>query len=132
MIGHTIILAGAEQRNLAEKLVRSAPPGATVKIMPAKRTLSQNALLWAMLTDLSVQAPEGRKHTPEVWKGLCMHAAGHEVQWAPGLSGQPFPVGFRSSRMTKQQMADLIDWISAYGAEHGVKFHIPEAMEANL
>lgn len=131
MNGHTIILAGESQRNLAERMVRSAPPGAIVKIEPAKRTLSQNAMLWAMLSDVSRQQPQGRKHTPDMWKAIFMKAAGHEVQFMHGIDGEPFPVGFRSSRMTKQQMADLIDWISAYGAEHGVKFHVPETMEEN-
>lgn len=119
MPGQTVILVGEPQRTLAERLVRQAPDGAIVRVEPPKRTLDQNALL----SDLSRQKPQGREHSPDVWKGLCMAAAGHEVQWMPGLDGQPFPAGFRSSRMTKRQMADLIDWISAYGAEHGVKCH---------
>lgn len=83
-----------------------------------------------MLTDISRQCPEGRHYTPETWKALFMHACGHEVQFIPGLSGDPFPVGFRSSKLDKRQMAELIEWISAYGAEHGVKFHAPKTMEA--
>jgi len=126
MPGQTIILAGDTQRNLAERLVRQAPAGAVVKVEPPRRTLDQNALLWAMLSDLSRQKPQGREHSPDVWKGLCMAAAGHEVQWLPGLDGQPFPAGFRTSRMSKQQMRDLIDWIFAFGAEHDVKFHYRE------
>lgn len=124
MTGQTIILAGAAQRNLAERIVRQAPAGAVVTVKPPRRTTDQNALMWAMLSDLSRQMPEGRKHTPDVWKGLVMHAAGHEVQWMDGLAGEPFPAGFRTSRLTRKQMADLIDWVSAYGAEHGVKFHM--------
>lgn len=123
MTGQRIILAGSDQRNLAQSLVSQAPPGSIVSIDPPKRSISQNALLWAMLSDLSRQRPEGREYTPDVWKGLVMHACGHEIQWLPGLSGQPFPAGFRSSRLTKAQFADLIDWIGAYGAEHGVTFH---------
>lgn len=59
----------------------------------------------------------------------ALHAAGHEVLWLPGLDGQPFPAGFRSSKMDKAQMASLIDWIYAYGHEHGVRFHVPKQME---
>ena len=129
MTGQTVILAGGPQRNIAERLVRQAPAGAVVTVKPPRRTMDQNAMLWAMLSDLSQQKPEGRMHSPDVWKALCMHAAGHEVQWQPGLTGQPFPVGFRSSRLTKQQMGELIDWIFAYGAEHGVKFHAREHAE---
>lgn len=83
-----------------------------------------------MLSDLSRAKPEGRMHTPEVWKHLVMHACGHAVQFEIGLNGQPFPTGFRSSRLTKAQMSDLIEWVYAYGAEHGVVWSEPEAMAA--
>ncbi|MGR1580705.1 recombination protein NinB [Thalassobius sp. S69A] len=39
-----------------------------------------------------------------------------------GLNGEPFPVGFRSSAMTVSQMSDLIEFISAWAAQHGVVF----------
>lgn len=129
MTGNTIILAGPEQQQLAQAAIRAAPLGSVVTIKPPKRTLDQNALLWAMLTDVSRQCPEGRRYTPKTWKCMFMHACGHEVQFIPGLSGEPFPIGFRSSKLDKRQMAELIDWISAYGAEHGVKFHAPQTME---
>lgn len=61
-----------------------------------------------------------RKHTPEVWKALFMSACGHQVQFAQGLDGSPFPTGFRSSRLTKAQMCELMEFIVAYGNEHGV------------
>jgi len=130
MPGNTIILAGEEQRRLATHAIVRAPAGSVVTIKPPKRTLDQNALMWAMLTDISRQCPEGRHYTPETWKALFMHACGHEVQFIPGLSGEPFPLGFQSSKLDKRQMAELIDWICAYGAEQGVKFHAPKAMEA--
>lgn len=129
MPGHTIILAGEEQRRLATHAIVRAPLGSVVTINPPGRTLSQNARMWAMLTDLSRQCPEGRRYTPETWKGLVMQACGHEVQFIPGLSGQPFPLGFRSSRLSKEQMSELIDFIQAYGAEHNVRFYAPRAME---
>lgn len=122
MVGQTIILVGQPQRNLAEKIVRSAAPGAVVTVKPPGRTKSQSDKMWAMLTEVSRQKPEGRMHTPDVWKGLVMQACGHEVQWIEGLSGDPFPVGYRSKNLSKREMIDLIDWIYAYGAEHGVKF----------
>jgi len=83
-----------------------------------------------MLSDLSRAKPEGRLHTPEVWKQLVMHACGHAVQFEIGLNGQPFPTGFRSSRLSKAQMGDLIEWIYAYGAEHGVVWTEPEKLAA--
>lgn len=121
----TIILHGKSQRDFAKRLIDLAPQDAVVKIAAAGRTLSQNDRLWAMLSDVSRAKPEGRKHTPEVWKALFMSACGHAVQFENGLDGTPFPVGFRSSRLTKAQMSDLIEFISAYGAEHGVAWSEP-------
>jgi hypothetical protein len=78
-----------------------------------------------MLTDVSVSKPEGRSLTPEAWKALAMHACGYEVQFLNGLNGEPFPVGFRSSRLTVSQMSELIEFLYAYGAKHGVKWTGP-------
>lgn len=120
--GQTIRLASDAQRHLAKRLIDVAPQGAVVNIQEAKRTSDQNAKLWAMLSDVSRSKPEGRAHTPEVWKALFMNACGHAVQFETGLSGQPFPVGFRSSNLTKREMIDLIDFIGSYGSAHGVRW----------
>ncbi len=129
-MAQTIILAGPSQRALAKQLIDRAPYEAIVTVKAATRSNEQNAKLWAMLSDLSRAKPEGRMHTPEVWKQLVMHACGHAVQFEIGLNGQPFPTGFRSSRLTKAQMSDLIEWIYSYGAEHGVVWTEPERMAA--
>ena len=120
MTGQTVILRGEAQRALAKSLIDRAPGNAVVKIRPASRSLDQNAKLWAMISDVSRAKPDGLCHTPEVWKALFMSACGHSVQFEHGLDGQPFPIGFRSSRLTKAQMSDLIEFIYAYGAEKGV------------
>lgn len=124
----TVILAGPSQRAFAKQLIDRAPYEAVVTIKAATRSNEQNAKLWAMLSDLSRAKPEGRLHTPEVWKQLVMHACGHAVQFEIGLNGQPFPTGFRSSRLSKAQMADLITWVLQYGDEHGVVWTGPEDM----
>ena len=116
----TVILSGPTRRAWAHRLIDQAPEYATVTIRPADRTPDQNAKLWAMLSDISVAKPEGRRHTPEVWKCLLMSACGHAVQFETGLDGTPFPVGFRSSRLSKHQMSELIEFTIAYAATHGV------------
>ena len=116
----TIILRGQSQRDLAKRMIDAAPTDAVVKIGAPGRTLSQNDKMWAMISDVSRAKPEGRTHTPEIWKALFMSACGHAVQFEQGLDGTPFPIGFRSSRLSKPQMSDLIEFIYSYGAEHGV------------
>lgn len=117
-----IILRGDYQRLMAHHLIDKAPANAVVKIAPETRTNDQNAKMWAMLSDISRAKPDGRRHTPEVWKCLMMHACGHEVAFETGLDDRPFPIGFHSSKLTKAQMSDLIEFIAAYGAQHNVKW----------
>lgn len=118
----TLILDSRYRRDQAHKLVDAAPINAVLTIAPPKRSTDQNKLMWALLSDVSRAMPQGRKHTAEVWKDLFCHACGHAVQFEMGLNGQPFPVGFRTSRMTKDQMRDLLEFIMAWGAENGVQF----------
>lgn len=122
MTGQTVILCGPSQRAFAKRLIDAAPRDAVVNIREGRRSLDQNAKMWAMLSDVSRAKPDGRKHTPEVWKELFMHALGHQTQFEMGLDGQPFPVGLRSSRLTKAQMADMITFIAEYGDRHGVRW----------
>jgi hypothetical protein len=128
-MAQTIILHGPNQRALARRLVNDAPAGCVVTISKPKRTLDQNSRMWAMLSDISRACPEGRHHPPETWKSLFMHAAGFEVAFQMGLNGEPFPVGWRTSKLTKGQMADLITHMMAYGDEHGVAWSEPHPDE---
>jgi hypothetical protein len=120
-VGQTIRLAGQPQRATAKKLIDAAPDRAIVNIRPETRSGEQNSMLWALLSTVSRAKPDGREHTPDVWKELFMQACGHAVQFEVGLDGAPFPLGFRSSRMTKDQMTDLIEFIFAWCAEKGVQ-----------
>lgn len=126
MAGQTVILIGESQRHFARSLIDRAPAGAVVNVRQAKRTADQNAKMWAMLSDISRAAPEERHWTTDTWKAAFMHALGHEIMWQPGLNGQPFPAGFRTSRLDKDQMADLITMIQEYGDRHGVEWTGPE------
>ena len=126
MTGHTQVLWSPQARIKAKRLIDAAPHNAVVTIKPEKRSNDQNAKMWAMLTDVSAAKPEGRAATPETWKQLFMHALGFEVAFEMGLNGQPFPTGFRSSRFTKQQMSDFIEFIYEYGARHNIKWTEPE------
>lgn len=130
MRGHLTSLSSDVGRNRAHLLIDKAPSDWVCRIEPPQRSLDQNSKLWAMLSDVSVAQPEGRKHTPEDWKAIFMNACGWEVQFIEGLDGRPFPSGFRSSRMTKSQMSDLITFILEYGDRHGVRWTDPETRRA--
>jgi hypothetical protein len=125
-MAQTIIIRSQSQREFAKTMIDRAPENAVVTIKEATRSLDQNARLWAMISDVSRAKPEGRMHTPEVWKCLFMNSCGHAVQFEIGLDGKPFPVGFRSSRLTKAQMSDLMEFVAEYGARHGVVWTDPQ------
>lgn len=117
--GHTLILG--RYREAAHRVLDCAPVGSVMNIKPPRRTASQNDRMWAMLSDISRAKPEGRSLTPDVWKSLFLHALDHAQRFEMALDGKGMvPVGFRSSKLSKDQMSDLMETISEYGARHGV------------
>lgn len=121
-MSHRTILSSDFARKRAIELIVQAPDGFIAEVREPKRTGEQNEKFWAMLSDISRAKPMGRRHTPEDWKAILMNACGWECQFIEGLDGRPFPQGFRSSQLTKSQMSTLIEFMLAFGAEHGVKW----------
>ena len=87
-----------------------------------KRSQEQNQLMWSVLTDLSRQVMwHGQKLTKEEYKDLL--TAGLKKQRAiPGIDGGFVVLGSSTSKMTKQEMTDLITLAHAFGDERGVKW----------
>lgn len=118
-----IKLVGKSQRDYAHRAIEAAPVNAVVNINAPRRSDDQNKKLWAMLHDVARCKPEGRQWVADTWKAAFMHSLGHQCQFAEGLDGSgPFPIGFRSSRLTVAQMRDLIEVIYEYGSRHGVEW----------
>lgn len=124
--GQTIILRGDPNRVMAKSLIDLAPIDAVVNIAPAKRTNDQNAKMWAMLSDISRAKPDGRELTPDVWKALFLHSLDQSLRFEMALDGKGMvPVGFRTSRLSKARMSDLIEIIYEYGSRHNVRWSEP-------
>lgn len=124
--------AVARDRDLLHRMVdRAIEVGAWITFKTDKRTVDQNSLLWALLTDVSRQAEwDGKRREPEDWKDLftaSVLAAKGNLQIVPGLMGGFVILGLRTSDMTRVEMGDLIDWILAWGAQNGVTFSGPDA-----
>ena len=51
-----------------------------------------------------------------------MTAARRKRKAVPGLDGGFVVLGARTSKMTKGELSDLMEIISAFGAQRGVKF----------
>jgi len=130
-MSQTVILRGDKQRAFAKRMIDAAPADAVVKVSAPKRNVDQNARMWSMISDVSRAKPEGRNWVPETWKAAFMQSLGHQVQFCEGLDDSgPFPIGFRSSRLTVRQMADLITVIAEYGDRHGVQWLEPVRADA--
>ena len=93
-------------------------------------------MLHALLHDISEQKQwAGQTLDLEDWKRLLTSAyertQGRQARVFPAVDGHGFEVLYRRThRMAKQEMADLIDYITAWAVGQGVKFRAPEGMVA--
>lgn len=116
-----ITLNGKADRDKAKSWIDQAPAGTRVEFRHSRRSLPQNALLWANLTRIAQQVEwYGQKLSPVDWKDV-FSAALRRTRVVPGLDAGTFvPLGMRTSDMSKQEFGDLLELINAFAAERGV------------
>lgn len=120
------VLVHSTARQNAIAAVSTAPDGMEVVIKDATRTSEQNAKLHAMLEDIASQVEwRGMKMHKDIWKRLCTAAMlrerGESPMLVPSLDGHGVEIIYeKTSKMGKRMMADLIEWVYCFGAEHGV------------
>jgi hypothetical protein len=104
-----------------------APADAVVMFRRLKRTGPQNNKLHALITDVAGQVEwHGSKRDVEAWKDIftaALRSAKHGLDVVPGINGGFVLLGMHTSQMTKAEVAELIELVLAFGAEHGVRFH---------
>lgn len=94
------------------------------------RSTEQNSRMWAMLAEISAQVNwHGQKLSSEDWKHVFT-AALKRTRVCPGIDGGFVVLGQSTSQMTKAEMSELQELMSAFGAEHNVRFSAPEYAEA--
>lgn len=107
----------------------------TLELRPETRSLAENAMLHALLARISKQVDwAGAKRDPETWKRLLtaawLRARGEHVEMLPALDGHGVDVVFRrTSQLTRAECAELIEFVLAWCAEHGVHTVDPETDE---
>lgn len=119
------------QRDREEAMlwVTRAPIGTRIEFRGPKRTKEQSDKMWAMLTDIvkAKKTIDGRRLDSDEWKIVFMQALGHEAEALPKLDGTGFfSLGYRSSKLSKQEMSDMIEFIYAWGAENNMVWSDPE------
>jgi hypothetical protein len=99
------------------KAIRDTGWPVAVEVKPHKssRSVEQNARYWALLTEISQQAPSsmgGEWHSPEVWHEYC-------AKRFLGMEAGPFGHGVRkrSSQLKVSEFADYMSQIEAWAAD---------------
>lgn len=122
MTPRTITLRTPTQRQLVASYAMEAPEGTVVTFRESTRSLEQNNLLWARLTQLSNDLPwDGEKLTPNEYKDL-LTACLRKQKVVRGIEGGLVFLGARTSSMSKAEMADLLTLMEAFAAERGITF----------
>jgi hypothetical protein len=131
MSRYEFVIHKGNRETLAEKLL-ALPTGWRVEFKEAKRTVPQNDRFWAMLTAISTQLVwYGKRLTPEDWKLIFMAALNEELRIVPNIYGDGFvQLGRSSSKLSKDEMSDLMELIEAFAAERGVDLKEPADGEA--
>lgn len=120
-----IIIRGNYDRERAASWALKAPAGTRIDFKHTKRSAPQNARMWAMLSDVACQVRwHGLKLSADDWKLIFLDALKREMRMVPNIDGNGFVnLGRSSSDLSKQEMSDLMEIISMFGAQHGVTFH---------
>jgi hypothetical protein len=110
-------------RQAACRAVLDAPEGWICKVTQETRSLEANALLHALLTEISAKEKwAGELRDIETWKRLLtcawMRATGRSAEMLPAVDGHGFDVLYRrTSTLSVSEMNELIDYVQAWWAE---------------
>ena len=120
---HTEVDRNSVMRQVNEMVGKGIKAGPVlVTLGRPRRNLNQNAMMWSLLTEISLQVNwYGQYLMPEDWKNICT-ASLRKQQAVPGIDGGVVMIGASTSRMNKAQFSELIELILAFGSEHNVKF----------
>lgn len=98
-----------------------------VEIRAETRSSAQNRILWSIMSDLSRQcewAVDGQmvKLSSEDVKHILTAGLKRHQRMARGVDGGLVILGQSTSKMTKAELAELIELAYAFGAQQGVRW----------
>lgn len=133
------ILISDRVRENALAEIRGLPAGWIVRLSEPKRSLDQNAMFHAILTDIARSGMQwaGKRRTVDEWKMLLVSAHAVATQQAgeviPGIEGEFVAIRESTASMTVARATSLIEYTLAFCAEHGIPLteakrqgHIPD------
>lgn len=106
--------------------IQSCPDGTRITLSGPKRTLPQNARIWAALGDLSKQVKyHGMTLNAEDYRTLFMDALWRETRMLPALENDGFVQMRRAtSELSVKEAEQLISLIYEWGYRNGVVFSV--------
>jgi hypothetical protein len=123
-MGRSIFRLMPTSRAYIAQFIASLPDGWFVECAPPRRSLAQNARMWAMLQDVADQKEwYGKKLSAEEWKTVFT-ASLKKAKVVPGLDGEFVVLGYATSKMTIGEMADLMTLIEAFSAKENIKLKV--------
>lgn len=123
----TVTILGPEERQKIATWAKNVEVGTVVTFRKKSRSSEQSAKMWAMLHEIADQVEwYGAKLEAEDWKDMATASLRH-ARVVPGIDrGTYVPLGMHTSTMTIEEMTNLIEFLYAFGAEHGVVFKDPK------
>ena len=119
--------------NLWPKVLKALNAGKqlNMEIKEAAKTREQEEKYHAMIGEVAKQAQHlGSKWSSESWKRLLVDQFCRENDIKtgvviPNLSGDGIvQLGFQTRKFTKEQASEFVEWLHAWGAEHGVVYEV--------
>lgn len=119
----TIVTIESEKsRDLAHKLLDESPDGTIFELRPPRRSDDQNRRFHASIRSVARQAEWcGDNLSEEDWKRLFL-ASFYGQKVVKSLLGGFVVISKKSSEMNRADLAELQEFIYAWGTEHGVTF----------
>ena len=119
--------------NLWPKVLKALNAGKqlNMEIKEAAKTREQEEKYHAMIGEVAKQAQHlGSKWSSESWKRLLVDQFCRENDIKtgvviPNLTGDGIvQLGFQTRKFTKEQASEFVEWLHAWGAEHGVVYEV--------
>jgi len=101
----------------------------TLEIKDASKSRDQEEKYHAMIGEIAKQAQHlGAKWDAESWKRLLVDqfCRDNDIKTSvviPNLSGDGIvQLGMQTRKFTKEQASEFVEWLNAWGAEHGITY----------
>ena len=126
-------ITGEAAKKAACREVLSAPEGHIVTLAEPTRSLDANAAMWPILQAFSEQLEwpvngQMTKIDPDSWKDILTAAFRNEQpKVAMGLNGGMVLLGQRTSRFSKREFSEWLEFLHMVAAERGVVVYQEDA-----